>query len=447
MADYRIIRADVLSALTDHDLGGQFDAAMGDPPYGLRFMGKRWDHGVPSAAVWSALLRHLRPGAAVAMFGGPRTYHRLASTIEDGGAEIRDAIFCWTYSTGWPKPGNVSKSIDKRLGAERPAVGENPNARDARAGTGRQSTGAQTAGAPLTTHGSPEAERFDGYHANLAPAVEPVCLARKPLDGTLADNALRHGLAGLNIDGCRVGDGKSVPASASGAPHRHIYGVRSERLDNTSGFDPTSGRWPSNLILTCDEAICGPGDPREIQHAPGCHVWTLNDQTPASMHNPGTCKGGDSKDTHLYGKGLRATERPARNDAHLGASRFFYCAKVSKAERGPSAHPCMKPVKLTEYLARLLLPPPRADGQPRRILVPFSGSGSEMIGALAAGWDEVVGIEWDAGADNPGKRPDYWADVAEYRIAQHLGQLRAEHCKPDITGDTEQQLGLFGGTR
>jgi site-specific DNA-methyltransferase (adenine-specific) len=185
------------------------------------------------------------------------------------------------------------------------------------------------------------------------------------------------------------------------------------------------GRWPSNVILTCDESICGPGNPRDIEHQPGCHVFELDQQSGASMSS-----------NHVR-------HNTAAAQSGSNASRFFYCAKVSKAERGLSAHPCMKPIALCTYLARLLLPPPRADGQPRRILVPYSGSGSEMIGALAAGWDVVVGIEWDASAPNPGERPDYWADVAEHRIREWQGSLRGEHVKADVVRGKAQQLGLF----
>lgn len=428
------------SDLAEH---GPFDSLLCDPPYGLKFMGNAWDHGVPSAEVWRDLREHLRPGANLMAFGGARTYHRLACAIEDAGFEIRDSIAAWMYGQGWPKPGNVSKYIDKRLGKERKFVSHHPDPRPNNQGRLSQSMGAMTAKPDITSAGSPEAARFDGWHANISPAWEPVILARKPLDDGLANNALEHGLAGLNVAGCRIGTSKRVPGSLS-CSKGYVYGGDSPgQLDpNRSGNDPTVGRWPANVVLACEELICGPGDPRELEHKPGCHVYELDQQSAHKMHAPGTSSGGDGKPSYIYGHGLKGRTFAVHNDPP-GAAKFFYCAKVSARERGVSAHPCMKPIALCTWLARLLLPPPRADGQPRTILIPYSGSGSEMIGALAAGWDRVIGIEWDDASENPGKRPDYWADVAEHRIREWEGSLGGEHLVDDVArGPTQLGLGL-----
>lgn len=435
MSTFDIIRNDVLEACLGQNIHGQYDAVLADPPYGISFMGKGWDRGVPSVDVWLAVGELLRPGGHMALFGGTRTSHRLAVAVEDAGFEIRDTLMVWVYGSGWPKPANVSKFIDKKLGQERPVVGEwHQPGRGTR--SPGQRFGITAESGTITVPSSPDAERFEGYHAALKPAHEPCILAREPLDGELANNALVHGVAGLNIDGCRIGTGErfNKPTGAT----RTVYQSRAPGAGSVA-----TGRWPTNVILTCDETICGPGNPRAIQHQPGCHVYELDRQS-------GVRKSGEIKATHkrsadnkIYG-GVGPNGRASNSFGPSvgGASRFFYTAKVSRAERGVSAHPCMKPIELCTHVARLLLPPPRADGQPRRILVPFSGSGSEMIGALAAGWDEVVGIEYDASCNNPGKRPDYWADVAEHRIRKWLGSLRAQDIKPDVA-DGHVQLGLL----
>jgi site-specific DNA-methyltransferase (adenine-specific) len=425
VGDWQVIGGDVLETLEGELLDelGPFDALFGDPPYGFKFMGKAWDRGVPSSKVYRTAMRHLRPGANVLQFGGPRTSHRLTCSIEDAGFEIRDRLYCWLYGSGWAKPANVSKYIDKRLGKERAVIGN--------------------IGGQVTAPGSPQAARFDGYHANLAPACEPAILARKPLDGTLADNALTHGLAGLNVDGCRV-EANGRPAIVHAGHTIHTSHAASAKNGSRAVGTTNQGRWPSNVILTCDEAICGPGDPREIEHRPGCHVFELDGQSGVRQsggHVRANSHGKQGK--NAYGTSATSWQSTGFSDNDTGASKFFYCAKVSKSERGLSAHPCMKPIALCTYLARLLLPPPMSDGQPRRILVPYSGSGSEMIGALAAGWDVVVGIEWDASAQNPGKRPDYWVDVAKHRIREWEGTLRGEHVKADVVAGKAQQLGLF----
>lgn len=425
---WRIVRKPVLDALAD-DLG-TFDAILCDPPYGLGFMGKGWDHGVPSADVWRAARTHLRPGALMLAFGGSRTWHRLAVGIEDAGLELRDTIFAWMYGSGWSKPADVGKYIDKRLGAKRAVVGGNPNARANRVARDNcHSMGGESEGRDITAPGSPEAERFDGYHANLKPACEPVVVARVPLDGGLAGNALAHGVAGFNVAGCRIGVTKRVPGGRPSQKPNAVYGAASVRHDDESGRDPNPGRWPANVVLTCDEAICGPGDPREIEHKPGCHVYELDRQSGWSTARPSKANlAGPVTTSHLgsVASSVKGHGFHVRIVDDGTASRFFYTGKVRASERGASAHPCMKPLALCEYLARLILPPVRRDGAPRRLLVPFSGSGSEMIGALRAGWDEVVGIEYDAGCDNPGKRPDYWADTAERRIAEFASKFASE---------------------
>src|SRR5438270_11694305 len=98
------------------------DTVISDPPYGLSFMGKAWDHGVPGVPFWQAALRVAKPGAMLLAFGGTRTFHRLTCAIEDAGWEIRDCLM-WLYGTGFPKSLDISKAIDKAAGAEREVIG------------------------------------------------------------------------------------------------------------------------------------------------------------------------------------------------------------------------------------------------------------------------------------------------------------------------------------
>ena len=204
------------------------DAVVTDPPYGLAFMGKRWDYDVPTVEVWAECLRVLRPGGHLLAFAGTRTQHRMAVRIEDAGFEIRDMI-AWVYGSGFPKSLDVSKAIDKAAGAERTEIvgsklgrpgmakdGSNQRSRfDAAFGEGEGIAMNHNVYAPAT----PEAQRWQGWGTALKPALEPITVARKPLVGTVAENVLAHGTGAVNIDGCRVGDTvETWPTSRSYAP-------------------------------------------------------------------------------------------------------------------------------------------------------------------------------------------------------------------------------------
>jgi site-specific DNA-methyltransferase (adenine-specific) len=408
---YHVIQGDVHEVLVQLvRMGvGPFDALFCDPPYGISFMSRAWDHGVPSVEVWRAALELLRPGANVVAFGGTRTWHRLAIAIEDAGLEMRDSIIGWTYGSGWPKPADVAKYIDKAKGAKRKVTKTIPDQWSDKGSTYELAGSEQRVTIDRTDEpATQDAARFDGWHANLKPSWEPALMFRKPLEGGLATNALAHGVAGLNIDGCRIGTSKRVPGSLSNTRGSVYSDPGSGHLDpGRTGMNPDIGRWPANQILICE---CGT-DP----HAQGCPVGALDEQSGQLTSGKAPASGfvRKSKGGACYGQHT-ANAGTLHGDTGT-ASRFFYVAKVSAAERGDCAHPCMKPVELTTYIARLLLPPPRADGQPRRILVPFSGSGSEMVGAVLAGWDEVIGIELDA----------QWIPRAYERLAQAAERLLA----------------------
>ena len=180
-----------------------YDAVFTDPPYGLGFMGNRWDGSVPPVEVWREMLRVCKPGAFLLAFGGTRTFHRLACNIEDAGWKIRDCLM-WLHGQGFPKSHNLSKAIDKKLGAKRKVVGQKPNPH--RGVSAQHRYGFQSPGKniPITAPGTSEAALWDAYGTALKPAWEPILLAMKPLDGKLAPNALKWGCGGLNIRQTRI---------------------------------------------------------------------------------------------------------------------------------------------------------------------------------------------------------------------------------------------------
>jgi len=404
-----------------------FDGVLCDPPYGLKFMGKLWDHGVPGVAYWQAILRVCKPGAMLLAFGGTRTVHRLTCAIEDAGWQIRDMLM-WVYGQGFSKGPNISKLIDKAAGKEREVVGRKPIAypdSDCWGTPNSNSTGAthnpssydihgiaEHGMKPVTAPATPLAARFDGWQGNLKPAFEPVVLAMAPLDGTFAANAAKHGVAGLNVDACRV------PANGEN-PTRARYesgGLCQEQQDGQAGIgyahrnygkyaDENSaraeaGRFPANLLHD--------GSPEVLEVFARAGERACN--PPATYANDTT--GGAVFPT----KGAWKAGHVRTGFGDTGtAARFFYCAKSSRRERTAggtiaNGHPCIKPLALCTYLARLILPPER--DTPRRLLVPFAGSGSEMLGALEAGWDAVDGVEKD---------PAH-CDVARARIAHYQAQ-------------------------
>ena len=203
-----VIHGDCLSVLRTLP-ESSVDAVVTDPPYGLAFMGKKWDYGVPSEEIWRECLRVLKPGGHLLAFAGTRTQHRMAVRIEDAGFEIRDMI-AWVYGSGFPKSMDVSKAIDKAAGAQRKVTGQRDTAKGRGDGKrGYDSTDMLNAGSrerivPITAPATPEAQQWEGWGTALKPALEPVTVARKPLAGTVAHNVTLHGTGALNIDGCRI---------------------------------------------------------------------------------------------------------------------------------------------------------------------------------------------------------------------------------------------------
>lgn len=357
---------DLLHTLPDNSI----DSVVCDPPYALvsivkrfgganaapakgdiyarasaGFMGKTWDTGETAFAVefWEQVLRVLKPGGHAVAFSGTRTYHRLACAVEDAGFEIRDML-CWHYGSGFPKGHNVARGIDTVLGAS--------GGRGALAGRNR------SGGRTITTTGmtrseyyeyipaSASAQEWQGWSTALKPATEPIVFARKPLVGTVASNVLRHGTGAINISGCRIESEEELRRNSSGGDNgllgSNTFKIRERRVEDKNA---PPGRWPANLLHDgSEEVLAGLGE----------------------------------------------------------ASRFFYCAKASKSDRGPyNSHPTVKPTELMRWLCRLVTPPGGT------VLDPFMGSGSTGKGAALEGF-RFIGFE---------REPEYYS-IATLRILE-----------------------------
>jgi len=225
----KVINGDNIEVLKTYP-DNYFDSIVTDPPYGLGkepnpnellkdwiekgyheiqgkgFMGKEWDAFVPQPNFWKEVFRVLKPGGHVLAFYGTRTYDWGVMAMRFAGFEVRDCIQ-WLYGSGFPKSHNIGKSVDKLKGNERKLVGEGKSGKTAKAfNLNEQQREAGTgilAGQYEITKGNSE---WEGWGSALKPANEPIVLARKPLEKglSIAENVLKWGTGGINIDGCRV---------------------------------------------------------------------------------------------------------------------------------------------------------------------------------------------------------------------------------------------------
>lgn len=353
------------------------DSVVTDPPYGLSFMGKKWDYDVPSTEIWAECLRVLKPGGHLLAFAGTRTQHRMAVRIEDAGFEIRDMI-AWVYGSGFPKSHNLQ--------------GEH-----------------------------------EGWGTALKPALEPITVARKPFKTTVAANVLAFGTGALNIDACRVtptgerlggGDesGKASKPEGWARPWMddpdHVAAHNSKVSANVDKASQL-GRWPANLIHD--------GSPEVITafpDAPGqLAAASTSDTQRAGQNCYGMMKRGRGNEASANSENAGAVGfkmKPGARRLDAGsAARFFYCAKTSRKDRnegltdpGPqfahgntlrkventdtagNTHPTVKPTDLMAYLLRLVTPPGGT------ALDPFMGSGSTGKAAMREGF-RFIGCELD----------------------------------------------------
>ena len=332
------------------------DAIITDPPYELGFMGKSWDStGIAyDVTVWQECLRVLKPGGHLLAFGGSRTYHRLACAIEDAGFQIRDQIM-WVYGSGFPKSLNIGKQDG--------------------------------------------CESWEGWGTALKPAHEPIVMARKPLDGTVAQTVLTHGTGGINIDGCRIGTVDKWEATGKqSAPSQTLQGGVDGSLNVSVSTTHSFGRFPANFIHDGSDEVL------ELFPQSNGGAFPKKSNVPTGRH---------------YEGGWGAVDNGSRTEMGEGsAARFFYCAKASKKDRNEGLddftdrprptmgngisgqpnqqiannknyHPTVKPTELMRYLCRLVTPPNST------VLDPFTGSGSTGKAATLEGFN-FIGIEQSA---------------------------------------------------
>lgn len=361
------------------------DSVVTDPPAGISFMGKSWDDDKGGRDEWIKWLtevmrecnRVLKPGAHALVWAIPRTSHWTATAIENAGFEIRDVV-THLFGSGFPKSLDVSKAIDKAAGAEREIVGKNPNGRVTQQSPGQYVTVSYN---PLTNPSTDEAKQWAGWGTALKPASEHWILARKPLsEKTVAKNVLKWGTGALNIDASRVSS-ESMPKPCTNQNIKNnSYAANLGRERDTVYTPSVSGRFPANLVLSCD---C-----KGSEHGQLCAIHLLDEQGRGYGRSAG---GGDTKakndSTNMFGKNATAIMGVNNYNDKGSVSRFFYCAKVSSKERGEgNTHPTVKASKLMVYLIKLITPP---NGT---VLDPFMGSGSTGIAAKREGF-KFVGIE------------------------------------------------------
>ena len=388
------------------------DAIVTDPPYGLEFMGKEWDApwklsgdvvddpvslggyqdpgggngytrsrirfgmgDMPGFQSWctewaTEALRVLKPGGHLLAFGGTRTWHRLACAVEDAGFEIRDSI-AWMYGSGFPKSLDVSKAIDKGEGYWRGKAGD---VTTGNASMGRPNYERTPKGDPITA----DAAAWQGWGTALKPAFEPIVVARKPLNGTVAANVLAYGTGALNVDGCRIGGDPDRASGWSktgskGGPNDAMSG---DNYDRDPKPDNPAGRWPANVIL--DESQSAELD---AQSGVSSSVQSVRLRAGAVIGNGQT-----------HGTFIASRDNIGGFNDSGGASRFFYTAKANTHERpriDGSAHPTVKPLDLMRYLVRLITPPGGT------VLEPFAGSGTTAEACIVEGF-KCIAIERDA---------------------------------------------------
>ena len=413
------------------------DAVVTDPPYELGFMGKKWDNtGIAyNKEMWAECLRVLKPGGHLLAFSGTRTYHRMAVAIEDAGFEIRDMVE-WVYGSGFPKSLNIGKAVDKIQGNEREVVGEKiaPDGKPASARLAKRPRGGEENGdiygvyqndKEKTTMNTKGTSPWEGWGTALKPAHEPICLARKKLEGTVANNVLKWGTGGLNIDKSRVKTSDSL--DGGGTIDKSDYStvtLTSQPVRGRTGED-TGGRFPANFIHDGSDEVV-----REFPNSKSVG---------GNQNNRGT------KNSFISGVEKTISSVPNGFGDDGSAARFFksfiYCPKASKSERDRGCegmeskamheqddqtistqsnrkcvncgrvkfgqphcecevpewvetvgsktrnnHPTVKPLALMKYLIQMITPPGGV------VLDPFAGSGSTLVAAKELGYD-FIGIE------------------------------------------------------
>ena len=410
------------------------DSIVTDPPYELGFMGRSWDStGIAfQKETWELCFKVLKPGGHLLAFSGSRTYHRIAVAIEDAGFEIRDQVM-WLYGSGFPKSMNIGKALDKKLGNERIKTGEKKthSNKGIKQSEQRTAIGAGAFGQEVEEEVTVGTTEWEGWGTALKPAHEPLVLARKPLsEKSVVDNVLKHRTGGINIDECRVeGNTENVERKKVVRKSRDENGVWTN--DNSgmkaegseyADADPR-GRFPSNVMHDGSDVVKD--------------IFPNTKSSNVSRERKAGTEFGQSSGWNKHNN-VDSGLMPAYGDEG-SASRYFYCAKTSKAERNQgldnlptkkassmpgrrnpddmkdskidndvtgrfvtqkkNIHPTVKPIKLMKYLCRLITP------KGGTILDPFMGSGSTGMAAKEENF-EFIGIE----------REEQYFNIASARI-------------------------------
>jgi DNA modification methylase len=369
---------DIMRGMPDASM----DAIVSDPPYGLSFMGKGWDHAVPGVEFWTEALRVAKPGAHLVAFGGTRTFHRLAVAIEDAGWEIRDCL-SWNFGSGFPK-----------------------------------------------SHNGP----WGG--TALKPAWEPIILARKPLAGTVAANVAQYGTGSINVDGCRIGTEIVRSSGNTGMDaRRYAHGTRPADYSASQPPSEHTGRWPANVVLDEDAAAMLDAQTGE-RSSPQPRVIRRGATTGRSIGGNAYGEAGPHESVIGYGDSGGASRffycaKASRREREAGlegmpvrlnldltsGDRTREDERAGTNRNGPlraaNHHPTVKPIALMRWLCRLVTPPGGL------VFDPFAGSGTTGCAAVLEGFD-FVGAELS----------EEYADIARRRIAHWAEQVNPQEALP-----------------
>ena len=397
------------------DDGVQVDSIVTDPPYHLTsiverfgkegsapaqegtdgafaraskgFMGKEWDGGDIAfrKETWELAYQLLKPGGHLLAFSASRNYHRMAVAIEDAGFEIRDQIM-WIYGSGFPKSLNIGKGVDKKLGNKREVVktierGDVQTAIDK--GVGYTADPANKNNKAVFGYGTETVTKgnseWEGWGTALKPAHEPIVMARKSIESTIVDNVLKHGTGGINIDGCRVElDGEKPPSGSAKRVYKNNE-YTEEKIYGDNKTTPETGRFPANVMHD-----------------------GLQEEWARYFYCPKVSSAERNRGLENFEPKPMAWGNQAKAELKRGNLDFVGSGdgtKHNKVAMRVNTHPTVKPQELMKYLCRLVTP------KGGTVLDPFMGSGSTGMAAKDEGF-EFIGIE---------KEKEYF-EIAEARI-------------------------------